>query len=146
MIEQVSKENIAFYAQMAHQLWPEGELEEHLQELLELLHSDSQACFLYKTPTGKYIGFIQLSLRSDYVEGCETSPVAYVEGIFVAEPYRKTGIAREMIAAGEKWGKEKGCQEIASDAIISNELSIQFHKAVGFTEANRIVCFAKQIL
>lgn len=45
----------------------------------------------------------------------------------------------------KEWGKEKGCSELASDCILSNQLSIDFHKGIGFEEANRLVCFIKSI-
>ena len=38
-------------------------------------------------------GFAQCQLRHDYVEGTDSSPVGYLEGIFVTERYRHKGIA-----------------------------------------------------
>ena len=43
------------------------------------------------------------------------------------------------------WAKDKGCTEFASDCELTNEDSIRFHTALGFEEANRIMCFRKGI-
>jgi aminoglycoside 6'-N-acetyltransferase I len=84
-------------------------------------------------------------LRHDYVEGTKTSPVGYLEGIYVREEYRRSGVAKELLECCEQWAKEKGCTEFASDCELTNEKSIAFHSAAGFSEANRIVCFTKTI-
>lgn len=145
MIEKLTTKNVAACAELAHQLWPDEEKSELAADFSAMIDTKKWTCFLYKTEDGLYAGFIQLSVRNDYVEGMTSSPVAYVEGIYVTEPWRKTGIARELLAAAEKWGKERGCSEIASDAELHNEQSILFHKQIGFVEMNRVVCFIKDI-
>ena len=45
----------------------------------------------------------------------------------------------------EAWAKENGCGEFASDCEIDNRDSFQFHKAMDFMEANRIICFTKKL-
>lgn len=91
------------------------------------------------------VGFAQCGLRHDYVEGTTGSPVGYLEGIFVEEPYRKQGCAKQLLDCCEQWAKEKSCTEFASDCELDNEISRQFHLGAGFREANRIVCFVKKI-
>jgi len=90
-------------------------------------------------------GFAQCQLRTDYVEGTDSSPVGYLEGIFVENEYRKLGYAKELLSECEKWAKEKGCTEFASDCELVNEESLHFHLSMGFEEANRIICFRKGI-
>ena len=82
-------------------------------------------------------------MRRDYVEGTETSPVGYPEGIFILEEYRLRGYARELLLCCEKWAKEKRCSEFASDCELGNDDSLNFHAAMGFEEANRIIYFKK---
>ena len=91
------------------------------------------------------VGFAQCQLRHDYVEGTETSPVGYLEGIFVAPGHRKQGVAGKLLEACQRWAKEKGCREFASDCELDNLESLKFHLNVGFEEANRIICFTKRI-
>ena len=93
----------------------------------------------------EYIGFINLSIRIDYVEGSNSSPVAYVEGIYVKPEYRNKGIAKSLIANGEEWARFKGCTQMGSDIEMDNDISYKFHQKIGFDEANRIICFIKDI-
>ncbi len=91
------------------------------------------------------MGFAQCQLRRDYVEGTESSPVGYLEGIFVEESARGGGVAKALLSACEKWAGEQGCREFASDCELSNAVSLAFHLALGFQEANRIICFTKKL-
>ena len=84
-------------------------------------------------------------LRHDYVEGCKTSPVGYLEGISIHEEYRHQGIARKLVSECEQWAREKGCSEFASDCELTNISSWNFHLSVGFQEENRIICFRKTL-
>ncbi len=86
-----------------------------------------------------------MSIRSDYVEGATSSPVAYIEGIYVKPEFQRSGIGRKLVAHGEDWGKQKGYTQIGSDTEIKNQTSIGFHLKIEFREANRIVCFLKEI-
>ena len=125
------------------QLWPEHDREEMEQEFIELIQREDVAVFLALDE--KAVGFAQCQLRQDYVEGTQSSPVGYLEGIFVAEPYRNQGYARDLLTACEAWAREKGCSEFASDCELGNDASLAFHLNVGFEEANRIICFTKKL-
>lgn len=92
--------------------------------------------------TGQSIGFIEATVRP-YANGCETRPVAFLEGIWVAERYRGKRVARSLVEVAEKWALAQGLSEIASDAEISNEASIRAHLAWGFKERERVVYFRK---
>lgn len=143
-IEILSISNVHEIAAMAFKLWPESSFEEELNYFQGIIGDEDKEVFLIRdssTPAG----FVHATLRVDYVEGTNTSPVCYVEGIYVEPDYRRSGIAKKLINEAERWGKRHSCSEIASDAEIMNETSIDFHKKVGFAEINRLVCFAKKI-
>lgn len=129
-------------AALARLLWPEHTAEELEAELAPLLASPEAAVFL-AWEQGRPVGFAQCQLRRDYVEGTSTSPVGYLEGIFVREENR--GAARALLAACEAWAAGQGCREFASDCELENSGSLRFHLASGFREANRIICFCKKI-
>jgi len=129
---------------MMAKLWPHHSPEEMAGEAEALLRKDDSALFL-KWDRGTAVGFAQCELRYDYVEGCESSPVGYLEGIYVEESYRGQGIAGELLEACEQWAKEKGCREFASDCELNNTQSLRFHIHAGFEEANRIICFVKRV-
>ncbi len=144
-IEPLSENSLSELARLMLKLWPECRYEEEYQNTAGLLHSEKEAVFLGRAKHGECIAFIQLSLRSDYVEGTTSSPVGYIEGIYVEPAYRGAGLARQLVEAGEAWCKKQGCTEIASDTEISNTSSQAFHEKQGFEEVNRLVCYRKYI-
>jgi aminoglycoside 6'-N-acetyltransferase I len=91
------------------------------------------------------IGFIEGSIRSDYVNGTETSPVGFVEGVYVTPEWRRKGIARQLFAAIGDWAQARGCRELASDALLDNVASQRAHVALGFKETERVVYFSKKL-
>ena len=109
-----------------------------------MLKSDEAACFIaYESDVS--VGFAQCQLRHDYVEGTTTSPVGYLEGIYVMPEYQNHGLAKQLLGACESWAREKGCTEFASDCELSNDAGFSFHLSMGFTEVNRIICFRKTL-
>jgi aminoglycoside 6'-N-acetyltransferase I len=144
IIEKISEKHFGSVAEMALKLWPQCSLEEEIDNCSKIARSPDENIFVARIGD-QYVGFIQLSLRSDYVEGTTSSPVVYVEGLYVEPPYRKQRIASHLVIRAEAWGIEKNCTEIASDTELINTDSIEFHKSIGFHEANRIVCFSKVI-
>lgn len=129
---------------LALELWP-GHTDEVLTAEYAEIISREDAAFFLAYDGERAIGFAQCQLRHDYVEGTATSPVGYLEGIFVSGAYRKKGIARQLIAACEDWAKAQGCTEFASDCGLTNNESLHFHLSMGFEEAGRIICFTKKL-
>ena len=91
------------------------------------------------------IGFSEISLRNDYVEGTNGGPIGYVEGIYVLPEYRGQHIAKNLILRGEDWARARGCCEFASDCMLDNTDSLNFHLKIGFKEAGRNIHFIKNI-
>lgn len=131
-------------ANLAINMWSNNTIEELTADFEELLSKEECAIFVYEKDN-ETIGFAQCQLRHDYVEGTDSSPVGYLEGIFVREEYRKNGYAHELLKKCEVWAKETGCLEFASDCELTNVESLAFHLKMGFIEANRIICFTKQL-
>ena len=131
-------------AGMAAKMWDSHEIEELIGEFGELIASPEAAVFLC-VADGQPVGFAQAQLRRDYVEGTDTSPVGYLEGVFVEEEFRKRGLGKALVSACEAWAREMGCTEFASDCELSNTQSLAFHLRAGFQEANRIICFSKEL-
>ena len=144
MIRKAEEKDLISAAALAALLWPEHEPEELLPEYRALLESGEGALFL-AAEDGEDLGFAQVQLRHDYVEGAETSPVGYLEGVYVREEARGRGVARALLRACESWAAEQGCREFASDCELTNAASLAFHLKAGFLEANRIICFVKPL-
>ena len=118
---------------------------ETLEEEFKQSLKNKDILFLIKYIDNNPIGFAQCNIRHDYVEGTNSSPVGYLEGIYIKDEYRNSGFAKELLQKCERWAKEKGCKEFASDCELTNTASLKFHLAVGFEEANRVICFKKKI-
>lgn len=143
-IRKAEIQDLPVLAQLSCKLWPHHTVDEMLTEYGVGIENRDDAFFLaYAEETA--IGFAQCGLRHDYVEGTSSSPIGYLEGIYVEDEYREQGVARALLSACESWAKAKGCTEFASDCELTNTDSLRFHLNVGFEEANRIICFAKRI-
>lgn len=128
-------------------LWPHACRDEHLAEMAEFLaQPDRFAQFVAYADSGEPAGLVEASLRSDYVNGTVSSPVAFLEGIFVAPEHRRGGVARRLVEVVSEWAAEKGCHEFASDALLDNAVGQAVHKALGFEETQRVVYFRKPLV
>ena len=134
------------WLELRQQLWPHCSPEEHASEIVDALAAPQRfAQFIEYDAANVAVGFIELSLRSDYVNGTETSPVAFVEGIYVVPSVRRSGVARRLMAEAERWARSVGCEELASDAELENIESHAMHEALGVEETERVVFFRKTL-
>ena len=144
MIRQATTADTDTAAALALKLWPEHTADVLAQEFSAFLKDPECAVFLAFCGDLP-VGFAQCQLRHDYVEGTDSSPVGYLEGIYVTETARGKGIARNLLAECENWAKTQGCTEFASDCELDNAASRHFHAHTGFREANQIICFTKNL-
>jgi aminoglycoside 6'-N-acetyltransferase I len=144
-VETISKDNLKNLAGLFLELWTDSSYTEELNNCSNILGSESETCFLIKAKNN-YVAFIHVTIRFDYVEGASRSPTAYIEGIFVNKNYRNLGLSKQLLKLAEEWGKQKKCNQLASDTELTNLSSITFHKKAGFKEVNRIVCFIKELV
>jgi aminoglycoside 6'-N-acetyltransferase I len=124
------------------ELWPDAEESEHLGEMARFVADPKRYVqFVAYGDEEHAIGLAEASIRYDYVNGTESSPVAFLEGIYVSPAWRRKGVARTLVLAVSKWARIGGCSELASDAPISNRRSRAVHKNLGFVESERVVYF-----
>ncbi len=142
MIRQADMTDLTTIAALACELWPEHTLEDMKADFAGIMKES--AIFLAEAEDGA-VGFAQCQLRRDYVEGTETSPVGYLEGVYVREGYRRQGHAKALVRTCEMWARAQGCTEFASDCEATSEESRCFHRALGFDEVNQIICFARKL-
>ena len=126
MIRKAQMQDAENIAGLALQMWNEHDLHDLVNAFRELIDSEESACFI-KCVDEKPVAFAQVQLRHDYVEGTDSSPVGYLEGIFVSAQYRRNGYATELLSECENWAKEKGCSEFASDCEVGNMDSLRVH-------------------
>ena len=146
-VERGTLGHVEAWAQLRAALWPDDPIERHRNDATRtyLSGNDQAAAFLCKADTGELIGFAEATLRSDFVNGCETSPVLFLEGVYVRPDHRHKGVARLLSDAVAEWGRSMGCSEFASDAMLDNTESHKFHEALGFKETERVVYFHKRL-
>ncbi len=125
------------------ELWPDCPGEQHRLEVAEILRSPGMVALALVE--GNFVGFAEVSVRCDHVEGTAHSPVPYVEGWYVASAYRGRGIGRALVSYVEQWAIANGFSELASDAELRNRDSIRVHGRLGFREVVRAVHFVKQL-
>lgn len=127
-------------------LWPDSSPEAHVAEMATFMAEPQRYCqFVAYAESGAPVGFVEASLRTDYVNGTSTSPVVFLEGVYVAPQTRQHGIGRALVKAVETWGRSLDCTEFASDALLDNELSHAVHRALGFVKTERVVYFCKAL-
>ena len=132
------------WLRMRQGLWPDAPIEYLNFDMDDRLEDTDYAVFVASGEDGVLVAFIEAGLR-DYGEGCETSPVGYIEAWYVDEHIRGQKLGREMVYAAEQWAREKGCREMASDTWLENEASIAAHWKLGYEEADRLVHFVKRL-
>jgi aminoglycoside 6'-N-acetyltransferase I len=128
-------------------LWPDGSEAEHRAEIERFLSGSADeplAVLMAEDAEGRAIGFVELSIRPS-AEGCRTSRVAYLEGLYVAPEARRRGVGRALVAAAEDWSRAQRCLELASDAEATNDVSAAMHRALGFDEVGLVRCFRKDL-
>jgi aminoglycoside 6'-N-acetyltransferase I len=124
-------------------LWPD---EASLPAGARALLANTDALNLIaRDENGAAIGFIEATVRRDYVNGCATSPIGFVEGLYVVEAWRKHGVARALVGAVESWARARAFSELGSDALLDNTSSHAMHEALGFQETERVVYFCKPL-
>ena len=144
-IYKATKSECVEIANLAITMWNTHTIEELVKEFYDILNNKESAIFIACVEDNK-IGFAQCGLRHDYVEGTKSSPVGYLEGIFVKEEYRNKGYAKALLDMCEKWAKAQGCLEFASDCELENVTSLKFHLRMGFEETNRLFVLKEVVL
>ena len=139
--------DLAEWMRMRRELWPELPADEATQRAdceAWLARKNSTVLVAERSESSRLCGFIEVGER-EFADGCETSPVAYLEGWFVDEDLRGQGVGRELIRAAEDWVLANGYSEFASDALLDNIPSQRAHVSVGFAEVERAVRYAKRL-
>jgi aminoglycoside 6'-N-acetyltransferase I len=166
-IRRVEPDDWSEWLRMRVALWPDCPVEKQAQEMTELASLSPRTggeervatevvfktaegqgkgppVFVAERAAGQLGGFIELSLRK-YADGCNTSPVGYIEGWYVDPEMRRQGVGAALVRAGEAWARLQGCTEMASDCLLDNEISFRAHLAVGYEEAERLIHFCKRL-
>lgn len=145
-VRMLEDNDISDWFRLRTKLWDELSEDEHKTEMLDIYeHSGTQLVLMVENDEKKLVGFLEASIRP-FVEDCSTDQVGYVEGWFVEEEFRRSGIGTRLVRAAESWARSKGCKEMASDAEIGNDLSLKAHLSLGYEETSRLVHLRKDLI
>lgn len=123
---------------------PEEPLEAQRAFLRQFLQeAPAFRAFVAQGSDGTLLGFAEVSVRRDFVNGCKHRPALFLEGIYTRPECRGRGVARALCEAAGRWGLGQGCREFASDVYIDDDRSLAAHRGLGFEETERVVYFRK---
>ena len=144
-IREVSLKDQSAWLRMRNALWP-GSLADHDLEIKQFFEEPDEQLrtFVAEDGDGNLVGFLELDQRK-YAPGCDSSPVPFIEGWYVDPSARQLGVGRALVREAERWATAAGFHEIASDAEIDNEGSHAAHRALGYEEIERVVCFRRPL-
>ena len=143
-IRRIVERDRSDWVRMRDALWP-GSLSDHEAETRAHFESSAETPIVFVAEVdGQIGGFLELDYRK-YAPGCSSSPVPFIEGWFVEAAFRGHGIGRALVQAAEAYARAHGDQEMASDAEVENTGSIAAHRALGYDEIERVVCFRRSL-
>ena len=149
VIRPITRSDRDEWARMRRALYsepPDEEVDEWLDATAEGgTHAVGAAVLVADRGDGALAGFVEIGSRN-YAEGCDSSPVAYLEGWYVEPDARGCGLGRQLQRAAEAWALANGYTEMASDTELHNEAGLKAHIALGFEEVERQVCLRKRLV
>ncbi len=110
----------------------------HDREMSQVHSSDVWYCRFIVDQLDNPIGMVELSLRN-IVDGCLSSPVPYLEGLYLMSGYRNKGVGQQVMQLLIQWCMDNGHKEFATDTEITNHRAQQFYERLGFAEVDRVV-------
>lgn len=145
-IRPLEERDLSEWLRLRTLLWDEADEDDHRSEMVDIIeHVDSQLVVVVDMGDGKLAGFLEASIRS-FAEDCETDHVGYLEGWYVDAEYRQHGIGRALVNFAENWSKQHGCSEMASDAELGNDVSLEAHSRLGYAETSRLIHLRKELI
>ena len=143
-IREVAESDRASWVRLREALWP-GALSDHDEETRKHFENPASVPVVFVAEAHEtVVGFLELDYRK-YAPGCSSSPVPFIEGWYVEPALQRHGIGRALIEAAEQWARAAGHCEIASDTDVENADGIAAHRALGYQEAERVVCFRRSL-
>jgi len=118
---------------------------EELFEENEVIFADINQIFFLAFDGEKPVGVSHGALRREYVNGTNDGFKGYLEAIYVLPEYRKNKIAAKLVNILECWASQLGCREMASDCLLDNTGSYNFHLSIGYEETERNIFFLKEL-
>ena len=144
-IRKLKETDLSEWLRLRLLLWDQAGENDHREEMVDIIeHPESQLVVVADRGEGNLSGFLEASIRP-MAEDCETDNVGYLEGWYVEENSRQTGLGRALVGFAEEWARSRGCREMASDAEVGNDVSLSAHQRLGYQETSRLVHLRKEL-
>ena len=140
----ISHHDLPHWRQFRNAIYPLLSDEFNTEEMRNILLSDLWHCWFIENADGERIGLVELSLRN-IVDGCLSSPVPYLEGLYLTEATRGKGFGTEVIDIIKTWCVQQGYTELATDAELTNVRAQHFYEKIGFEKVDRIVEYRLEV-
>ena len=145
IIRTIKNTDFKEWLELRYELWPYHTKEELEVEMKDIYNNIKlNQVFFAVTDDDKVSGFIELSIHQE-APGCTTSKIGFIEGWYVRPQYRRKGVGRLLVEAGEEWAKSVGCLEMASDTTEDYEISPIAHLALGYEEVDIPMFYRKKL-
>lgn len=125
-------------------LWPDPALDHVETDMTAWLDRGDTVTIVAASGAARLCGFAVAGERP-YVDGCSTSPVAYLEGWYVDPDMRLQSVGSALVRAIESWARARGHRELGSDTELHNLASQRAHERLGFSETERLVLYRKTL-
>jgi aminoglycoside 6'-N-acetyltransferase I len=119
---QIEVHDRALWAQLRAELWPDESVETHHKELNEFLERGNFWGFVAELSDGTAAGFAEVAIR-DYANGSVSRPVAFLEGIWIRQQFRRPRLGARLLQTVESFLVSRGFAELGADAFIDDRES-----------------------
>ena len=134
----IKRDDFLLWSKFRRAIYPITSHDIDLKEIEDIYLSDIWQCWFVEREGGHRIGLVELSLRN-IVDGCVSSPVPYIEGLYLIETERTKGRGTEIIKMVQTWCQEQGYSELGTDAELNNTRAQKFYEKLGFELVDRVV-------
>ena len=151
-IARIARENGAYYAQLAPELFKQPDDE----GFAEFIDADGEwrdaptNLALVAEVGGEVAGYLEASIQSPLDtarwQGQRDlgEPRLFVNYVGTADAHKRTGVATRLVEAAEEWGRAQGATVAICDTFVGSALSIPFwEKRMGYVP--RAVVFRKRL-
>jgi aminoglycoside 6'-N-acetyltransferase I len=143
-VRQMGVADRAAWVAMRAALWPGDSADAHAAWIDGMMAGTTAWGFVAETPAREAIGFAEVAIRP-YANGCDSAPVPFLEGIWIAPALRRRGAGSALMAHAAAFVRTRGFHEMGSDAYVDDHVSHASHRRWGFKETERVVYFRKDL-